>query len=589
MKKYRAPIVAVLGHVDSGKTTLLDYIRKTRVVYKEPGMITQHIGCSEIPLRVLEEICKPILEKFKFPRLDIEGLIFIDLPGHEAFTNLRRRGGSVADIAILVIDVGPGIQPQTVESIEILKSRNTPFVIALNKIDRLPGWKSVSGRTFLESIKAQEGRVIDQLETRTYDIVAQLSQYGIQAERYDRVRDFKIERPIVPVSAITGEGVPDLLAVLLGMAQRYMLDRLEITSEAAIGTVLEVKETPGLGITMDAIIYDGILRKGDTLVVGGKEGPIVTYVRGIFRPQPLDEMRAPREKFIPIDKAVCAAGVKIAAPNIENVVAGSPLYVALSKDDVEKLKKQVQEELGEILIKSEKEGFIIKADTLGSLEAIISTLKRMDLKVRKADIGDISENDIFEASVSKRIDPLYGCVLGFNVKVHPKALEEAEKYGVKIFTDNIIYQLIEKIEEYTTEMRTKKEMKILQQISYPCKIEVLPGYIFRRSKPAIVGVKILEGKLIPGSKLLSESGKIVGKVLEIQDKGNKLPIAEKGMEVAVSIEGGVVGRNIHEKSILYSLIPLILTPEQREYLENNLSPEEKKLLKEIWKMVRKIA
>ncbi|MEM2730032.1 MAG: translation initiation factor IF-2, partial [Candidatus Korarchaeum sp.] len=350
-KRYRQPLVSVLGHVDSGKTTLLDYIRKTRVAIKEPGSITQHVGASEIPVDVIYEVCKPVMDalNLKF-EIKTRGLLFIDLPGHEAFSNLRRRGGSVADIAILVIDVNGGVQPQTVESINILRERRVPFVIALNKIDTIYGWKPQEGKPFIVSERSQSASALAELERRLYRVVDQLMEHGINAERYDRIRDFTKSFAIIPTSAITGEGVPDLLAILFGLVQRYMLDRLEVTSEEGRGTVLEVRQHPGLGTVLTAIIYDGTLRKGDTIVVAGAEGPIVTKVRTLLVPEPLQEMRMTK-KFRGIDEISAAAGVMIAAPDLDEVLAGSPIYVIRDPGNLESVKREVQEEVERIMIR----------------------------------------------------------------------------------------------------------------------------------------------------------------------------------------------------------------------------------------------
>jgi len=324
--KLRSPIVVVLGHVDHGKTTLLDKIRGTAVVKKEPGEMTQHVGASMVPLSVIEKITEPLKSLFPI-KLKLPGLLFIDTPGHEMFSNLRRRGGSIADFAILVVDVMEGVKKQTVESIEILKSRKVPFVVAANKIDRIYGWKPNPNEPFLFTIKKQNPRVIEELERRIYMIIGQLSNLGIPAERFDRIRDFTKAIAIVPVSAKTGEGIPELLAVLAGITQKYLTKRIMFTEGPAKGVVLEVKEIHGLGTCIDVIIYDGIIRKGDVIVVGGIEKPIVTRVRALLMPRPLEEMRVTESAFINVDEVVAAAGVRISAPELEGAIAGAPLYV----------------------------------------------------------------------------------------------------------------------------------------------------------------------------------------------------------------------------------------------------------------------
>jgi translation initiation factor 5B len=580
-KRYRQPLVSVLGHVDSGKTTLLDYIRKTRVASKEPGSITQHVGASEIPVDVIYEVCKPVMEALNL-RFEIKtgGLLFIDLPGHEAFSNLRKRGGSVADIAILVIDINGGVQPQTVESINILRERRVPFVIALNKIDTIYGWRSREGRPFIISEREQSPSVIAELERRLYRVVDQLMEHGINAERYDRIRDFTKTFAIVPTSAVTGEGVPDLLTVLFGLVQRYMLDRLEVTSDEGRGTVLEVKQHPGLGTVLTAIIYDGTIKKGDTIVVAGSKGPIVTKVRSLLVPEPLQEMRMTK-KFRSIDEVSAAAGVMISAPDLEDVLAGSPIYVVRDPGMLEEMKREVQEEVERIVIKTDRIGVIVKADALGTLEALISQLGREGIPIRRADIGEVTKADVFEASVIRGSDERYSAILAFNVRVSEEIKREALSRGVAIFEDLIIYTLIEKFKSYLEDLRRKEEERVLSHAIFPAEILILPNFIFRRSDPAIVGVEVLSGSIRPGYPLISESGKRVGIILDIQHEGNRLPEARKGQRVAISIRGGVVGRNVKEGRVLYTEVSEFEDERSREIYFSKMSDEEKELYKRI--------
>jgi len=581
--EFRQPIVAVLGHVDSGKTTLLDYVRRTRVTAKEPGSITQHIGASEIPASVLKELCGPVfsLLGLKF-ELKTKGLLFIDLPGHEAFTNLRRRGGSVADIAILVIDIISGVQPQTTESINILKERKTPFVVALNKIDALSGWKSHPGLPFIESFEKQGPNVQIELEKRLSRVIDQLAELGFEAERYDRVKDFTKVLSVVPTSAITGEGVPDLLAILLGLVQRFMLDRLRLSEGPGLGTVLEVKDEPGLGTVLTAIIYDGTIRKGDTIVLGGTTGPIVTNVRALLRPKPLAEIRVtPRARFQNVDEVKAASGIMIAGPGLDNAIAGSPLIVVRDPSLLDKAINEIKEEISGILISTDRAGIIVKADTLGSLEAIVNQLRERDIPIRKADIGDITKKDIFEATVVKKEDEKYGIILAFNVKVPSQLKKELEKGKIILIEDVVIYGLIEKLEEYLEKLREEEKLKVLSSLVYPCELEVLPGYVFRRSNPAIVGVRILKGRLRPSTYLLNERGKRVGIVMEIQEEGIRKMEAIAGQEVAISIRGGTVGRNVKEGQILYSDVKPVYDPKSRSIFFSVLSEEEKELYQRI--------
>ncbi|RLI35565.1 translation initiation factor IF-2 [Candidatus Bathyarchaeota archaeon] len=581
----RQPIVVVLGHVDHGKTTLLDRIRGTVVAAREPGAITQHIGASFVPTEVIEKMCMGLLRRFKF-KIEVPGLLFVDTPGHAAFSSLRRRGGSVADIAILVVDVNEGVMPQTVESIEILRARRTPFVVAANKIDLIPGWKPLPETCLFEGLKLRDKSVLRLLDERVYAIVSSLAQLGLNADRYDRISDFTRTVAIVPVSAKTGEGLPDLLAILIGLTQQYLRGRLEVSGRTA-GTVLEVKEDPGLGVNINVILYDGVLREGDIIVVGGREEPIVTKVRAILVPKPLDEIRDPRERFKPLKEVSAAAGVKIVASGLENAIAGSPVYAVSSPEELEELKARVREEVESIRFSTDKVGVIVKADTLGSLEAILGELKANQIPVRMADVGDISKRDVVEASVVKASEPIHGVVLGFNVKVLPDAQEEALKSGVKIFQGNVIYRLMEEYFSWVKSLREEEVKIALEALIRPGKIRLLPGYVFRRSKPAIFGVEVLAGRIKPGYPLVKENGAPLGRILQIQERSENLREAVKGMQVAISMKEPIVGRHVREGEILYVDIPenhvkAIL----REYRET-LTPDEEECLKEFVEVKRK--
>ncbi len=551
----RQPIVCVLGHVDSGKTSLLDKIRKTSVQAREVGGITQHIGASYFPVETLSQLVGPMLTRMK-GEIEIPGLLIVDTPGHEVFTNLRRRGGSVADIAILVVNVLRGFEAQTYECIEILKTRKTPFLVAANMIDRVPGWKSFSDMPFSKSYAQQDPFVREDLDNKIYDIIGIFSRLGFKVDRFDRIKEFVSTVAIVPTSAKTGEGISELLMVLVGLTQQFLKKRLQTTEGPAKGTVLEVKEEPGLGLTLNTIIYDGILSKDDMIVIGGRDKPIITRIRAILVPKPLDEIRDPRDKFSSVDSVSAAAGVKIVAPDLEGVLAGATLYAVPKGGDPDGYAKLIAEEIEKIRIATNIDGVVVKTDALGSLEAIAEILKQNNVPIRLADVGDISKRDIAEASAVKEHAPLYGAILAFNVKTLPDAEEEAASRGVTIFNDRIIYHVIE---EYLAWYKGKRDAGLEQDfevIVKPAKLRIMEGYIFRRAKPAIFGVEVLAGTIKPKYALIrAEDGQEIGDIQQIQDKGEAVPHASKGMEVAISVEKPIVGRHIFEKDLLYVKVP----------------------------------
>lgn len=580
-RNIRQPIISVLGHVDHGKTLLLDKIRGTTVANREAGAITQHIGATGVPVPTVEEICGRFLNKFTSGDLDIPGLLFIDTPGHEAFANLRSRGGALADLAILVVDVTEGFQPQTLESINHLKSNETPFVVAANKCDLLPGWKPSPNSCFIDTFKNQNSRVQEELDEKIYEIVGELDDHGFQSERFDRVGDFKKQVGIVPTSAKTGEGIPELLAILAGLSQRYMEKELAVeVSGPARGTVLEVKEERGLGKTIDAIIYDGTLSTQDEVAIGGLDKVILSKVRALLQPRPLDEIRDPQERFKHVDKVSAAAGVKIAAPDIEEVVAGAPIWGIESDDEVDEICQLVRDRLESIRIEKDKNGVIVKADTLGSLEALEDQLNVNEIPIRRADVGDVTRRDTLEAGAVAEEEPLLGVVLAFNTDILPHAEDEADERGVKILKNDVIYRLIEDYEEWVEEEKARIRAEKLEGLKRPGKASIKPGYVFRKNQPAIVGVDVLGGIVRPGFPLMDKEGERVGIVREIQSEQENVSEAESGDELAFSISGPTVGRQIKEGDVLYVDIPRDHVKKLKE-LTDILSEDEVRVMEEI--------
>ncbi|MCD6434335.1 MAG: translation initiation factor IF-2 [Candidatus Diapherotrites archaeon] len=576
----RQPIIAVLGHVDHGKTTLLDKIRGTSIAKQEAGAITQHIGATEVPIEVVKDIAENLIAEYGF-QLKIPGLLFMDTPGHEAFTSLRERGGSIADIAILVIDITQQIQPQTVEAINILKAFKTPFVVAANKIDLIQGWNSVEG-SFQTNLSNQSEEAKTALDEKIYSLVGGLFEHGFKSERFDRCKDFTKEIPIVPVSALTGEGIPELLVLIAGLSQKFLGKRLELSGkEKAKGTVLEVKEETGLGKTIDVILFEGCLHVRDEIITASIEGTIRTKIRALLKPKPLEEIRDPKKKFSHVNSVCAASGVKVVAPNLDNVLAGAPLLSA----DIENAEEEIKAAIAKIRIESASIGPIVKADALGSLEAFIKMLESKGIKVRKADIGNVSKRDIMDAIAVKKKDKFLGVIFAFNVDIDEIALQTAKEEDIKIFKGNVIYKLIEEFEEWQQKQKELERIEKLNKLVWPAKARVLKGFIFRNSKPAIVGVRIECGKLKSKSKVFKE-GKSLGRVVDIQSEGKSLKEAKKGEEVALSIDKAVVGRNLFEEDIIYTDVP----DEHGEELkkENALTTEEEELLEEIKELRRKI-
>ncbi len=549
--------------VDHGKTSLLDKIRTTAIARAEAGGITQCISCANININTIKNVCGNLFDTLKM-KISIPGVVFIDTPGHAAFNNLRKRGGNLADIAILVVDVNEGFKSQTLECIEILKYYKTPFVIALNKIDLIPGWRS--GESLIKTINSQSQHVKEYLDTKLYSIVGRLSEFSFNSERFDRVEDYTKQVVIIPMSAKTGEGIPELLMILTGLSQKYLESPLSTNgSGLGKGTILEVKEEKGIGLTLDVIIYDGTIKVGDTIVIGSFEEPIVTKVKGLFEPE--------KNKLKPIKEVHAASGVKILALDLEKVSSGMPIHVS---QDIEKTKEEVQKEIKEVLMETDNEGIIAKADSLGSLEALIHLLKEHNIKVKRASIGEISKKDISEASAET--NPVYKVILGFNVK----SIDIKE---IKLITHDIIYKLIEDYNAWKEKEEKSIKLKQLEGITRPCSLKILPNCTFRKSNPAIVGVAVVNGLLTRGTNIMKD-GKRISYVKELQLEGKSIPEAGKGKEIAISLPDVMVGRQINENDILYSDLSESEFRKLKD-LKTYLSSDEIGALKEIAAIKRK--
>lgn len=586
--QLRQPVVVVLGHVDSGKTSLLDRVRGTAVQAREVGGITQHIGASFFPIETIKDITGPLYQRLSKSETQIPGLLVIDTPGHEVFANLRVRGGSAADLAIVVADVNKGFEPQTIESIEILRKRKVPFVIALNKIDMVTGWRKNSLSPFVsEEMKNQDVNVLEMLDTKIYNVVGSLSRLGYSSEAFWRVKDFTKELAIVPVSAVTGVGIPELLAVLVGLAQQFMGRRLERHTSGARGIVLEINEEVGLGPSANVILLDGIIKHGDVVVVAKRDGAVITKIKALLVPKPLDEMRDPRDKFKPVDQVISAAGLKVTSPDLDGVLAGSPLYVLERKQDEDILRQMVESEIKSAIINTDSNGVILRCDTIGSIEAIMDLLKKANVNIRSADIGHITRRDVIEASAVREKDRYLGVVLGFNVKVLDDAQRESQERNVKIFNEQIIYNLVRTYTDWVTYQREHEESILFNEIPPICKFQFMRGYIFRRNDPAVFGAEVLIGKLRQKVLVMSNDGKKIGIIQQVQENGKAIEEATKGMQVAVSIKGPVIGRQINEEDTFYTDLNSRQAKLLIERFNHRLNEEENEVFKNILGLKRK--
>ena len=580
--------MSVLGHVDSGKTSLLDKVRGTGVQGREAGGITQHIGASFLPVETIQKICGPLYEKLSKVEHKIPGILVIDTPGHEVFTNLRSRGGSAADIAILVVDANRGFQPQTNESLKILESRKVPFVVALNKTDMVSGWKNTETQFISQSIKEQNVEVQNFLDEKIYNVVTALSVLGYQSEAFYRIDDYKKEIAIVPVSAKTGIGIPELFAVLVGLTQQYLKEKLNQEEKSNRGIILEVNDEVGLGPTANMILIDGQMRKEDSIIAAKRDSVIVTKPKALLLPKPLDEMRDPRDKFKPVEHIQAAAGVKIASPDLDGVLPGSTLYAVSDDAEIEHFKKIIEDEMQSVFISTETTGVILKCDAIGSLEAITEMLRRQQIPISKADIGPVTHRDVLEAMATKENDRHLGVILAFNVKVLQDAETEADNNHIKVFTDKIIYSLIDTYTQWVDDDKADEENSVFKELTPISKFTFLKGFVFRNNNPAVFGIRVDVGQLRQKIPFMNKTGKKIGIIHQLQHDGKTVSMVKTGQEVACSVQNITIGRQIAEEDVFYTLPSSSDAKQLIKRFMHKLSSEETDVLNEIIEIQRAI-
>jgi translation initiation factor 5B len=588
-KRIKAPICVILGHIDHGKTSILDAVRGTAVQAREAGGITQQIGASYFPIETIQEICGDLMKKGSI-QLRIPGILIVDTPGHAAFLNLRSRGASVADIAIVVVDVLAGFQPQTFESMRLLKQRKIPFLVAANKIDRVAGWKSKENKTFQTSFKSQTVDSQKALDTHLYELMGELSKLKYPSDRYDRIRNYTENVAIVPTSAKTREGIQDLFLVLSGLAQQFLLKKLEYSEGSGVGTILEVTEEAGMGTTLNVIVHKGTISKNDHIVFGAKNGVEQAKIRALLEPKELDEIRDPKEKFNSIKMVHAAAGIKITGSGLNDALAGAPIMVANTPKEIDEAVKIIKEEMSEIRIETDKEGIILKADTLGALEALVKEFRDRKIPIKVADIGDISKANVTDAIIVKENSPSLAAIVAFNSAILPDAQEEQEVNDIALFQSDIIYTLLDEYERWKIELESRLKAESIKDLMFPAKFKLLPGSVFRQSKPAVVGVEILSGRLSPRVPIIrGTDGKKCGSIQQIQDSGQSIKEARKGKQVAISIRGPTIGRQITEEMELFVDLPERVVRRIRDKFYDELTADEKEALEDLIKLKRSLS
>jgi len=488
----RSPICCILGHVDTGKTKLLDKIRQTNVQEGEAGGITQQIGATYFPVEAIKQKTSVVNQDGKF-EYKVPGLLIIDTPGHESFSNLRSRGSSLCNIAILVVDIMHGLEPQTLESMRLLRDRKTPFIVALNKIDRLYGWKKIDNNGFQESLALQNKAVQNEFKNRLEQTKLAFAEQGFNSELYYENKSMAKYVSLVPTSAHTGEGIPDMLKLIVQLTQERMVGSLMYLSEVQ-ATVLEVKQIEGFGMTIDVILSNGILKEGDRIVLCGVEGVIKTNIRALLTPAPLRELRL-KSAYVHNKEVKAALGVKISAPGLEGAIAGSRLLVVGPDDDESDLEDEVESDLATLFSRVEKSGrgVSVQASTLGSLEALLDFLKSCKIPVANVGIGPVFKRDVMQCGIMLEKARDYAVMLCFDVKVDKEAQAYADEQGIKIFTADIIYHLFDSFTKHMEELTEKKKEESKLLAVFPCVLSTVA--VFNKTAPIVIGVDVVDGQL----------------------------------------------------------------------------------------------
>jgi translation initiation factor 5B len=579
--KFKSPICCILGHVDTGKTKLLDKLRESNVQEGEAGGITQQIGATFFPA---EELTKRCGKKAS----SLPGLLIIDTPGHESFANLRSRGSSLCNIAILVVDILHGLEPQTIESIQLLRSRKTPFIVALNKIDRLYGWKAMSFGEFRSTIRSQSRGTIDDFKKRLNDTKLAFSEVGLNTALFTENADPRKFVSLVPTSAISGEGLPDLVALIMELSERYMGAKMRIKEELEC-TVLEVKNAEGFGMTLDAIISNGSLSEGDRIGVCGFSGPIITTIKSLLIPQSLKELRV-KSQYQAVKSARASLGVKIAANGLERAIAGSRLMRV--RGDEEEVKEALELDLRDAMsaIKTTEFGVHVAASTLGSLEALATFLSKADIKISSVSVGGVRKKDIIRTASMLNRNKEYGVILCFDVALDKEMADLASSMGVKVIEARIIYHLLDAYNSFVHGEREKDKKRHSGEAVFPCELSIVPECVFAARSPLVIGVEVLNGVLKTGTPLCvfkKEKAVDLGRVTSIEDNKVVVDRATKGQKVAIKIEvqGGATprmfGRHFLQEDLIYSVVTRHSIDVLKEFFSDEMDEHAIRLLLKI--------
>ena len=587
--RLRAPIVCVLGHVDAGKTKILDKLRHSNVQLGEAGGITQQIGATFIPIENIQSHISKIDERFH-TKTRIPGILLIDTPGHASFTNLRSRGSSLCDIAVLILNIDKGIEKQSVESLDLLRMRKTPFIIALNQIDRTYNWRRFDWSGFEDSYRKQKDQQKRLFDEKVEQNKMQFIKNNINAELYYKNTNMKEYVNMVPTSAITGEGLPDLLGLLVYLTDNYLIRQITYKEEVKC-SILEVKVLETIGTTIDVVLVNGTIHVGDKIVIGGLLGPIKTVVKIILLPKPMKEMRVKCE-YERYDEISGAIGVKIFCPDLENALAGSPLYVYKTEEEAEHYCNEISKDFNSIVQKylnKKGKGIMVQASTLGSLEAILTFLNEQKVEVAVVGVGNLNKKDVIKLQIKHAEDENVMkedlVILCFDNKVLPEAQKVADENGIKIFVDDIIYHLFDKFIEFKNKSILERKKEKEKEAIFPCSLKTV--MFINKKDPLIIGVSVTEGVLKIGTPIYCVEKNLPLGVVESIEREKK-PInnvrpndGDVAIRIKVADSSLAAGRHFDESSTYVSQITRNSINALKNYFREDMTTDD-------WKLVIKL-
>ena len=587
--RLRAPIVCVLGHVDAGKTKILDKLRHSNVQLGEAGGITQQIGATFIPIENIQSHISKIDERFH-TKTRIPGILLIDTPGHASFTNLRSRGSSLCDIAVLILNIDKGIEKQSVESLDLLRMRKTPFIIALNQIDRTYNWRRFDWSGFEDSYRKQKDQQKRLFDEKVEQNKMQFIKNNINAELYYKNTNMKEYVNMVPTSAITGEGLPDLLGLLVYLTDNYLIRQITYKEEVKC-SILEVKVLETIGTTIDVVLVNGTIHVGDKIVIGGLLGPIKTVVKIILLPKPMKEMRVKCE-YERFDEISGAIGVKIFCPDLENALAGSPLYVYKTEEEAEHYCNEISKDFNSIVQKylnKKGKGIMVQASTLGSLEAILTFLNEQKVEVAVVGVGNLNKKDVIKLQIKHAEDENVMkedlVILCFDNKVLPEAQKVADENGIKIFVDDIIYHLFDKFIEFKNKSILERKKEKEKEAIFPCSLKTV--MFINKKDPLIIGVSVTEGVLKIGTPIYCVEKNLPLGVVESIEREKK-PInnvrpndGDVAIRIKVADSSLAAGRHFDESSTYVSQITRNSINALKNYFREDMTNDD-------WKLVIKL-